>query len=890
MKIPSGLKGLLDIVPDMVCFAGSDGYFKYLNHEWEKVLGYTVEELLSRPLFEFIHPEDLEGTRKEIERQLKGEMILDFENRYRSKDGSYKILQWRATPAEGRTLFAVARDITERKRAEEVLRESEEKYRFLAENMFDIVWTVDRDFRTTFVSPSIEYVLGFTVEERKAQALEEMITPESLQHIQMMLLQELERDKDGVSDPGRSVSIEVEYYRKDGSTVWMENRVKALRDRAGEIVGMHGISMDITERKKAEETLREREERLKTIIEANKDAMIVINNKGSITLFNPAAEKMFDRRAADILGQSVSCLMPDAYRSQHTKDVESFFSTGLPNSVIGQTIEVPAERASGEEFPIEITLSWGGSGEKAFVVGVIREITERKMAEEELKNSEMRFRNLIEGSIQGILIHRNHKPLFVNQTWASIHGYAPKEILMMDSVLPLIAPADRERMVEYKEARMRGEHAPSNYEYHGIRKDGSRVWLENRAMTVMWDGEPAVQTIIIDITKRKQLESQLRQSQKLESIGNLAGGIAHDFNNILSSIIGYTELALDEAEKGSPLEDNLQEVYTAGKRARDLVKQILAFARQSNEERKPIQVDTIAKEALKLIRSTTPATIEIRENIESRSLIFGNPSQVHQLFLNLCTNAAQAMEDTGGILEVGLTDVEQNDRSPLPELGLKSGDYIKLAVSDTGPGIAPDIIDHIFEPYFTTKGVGEGTGMGLALAHGIVESYGGKIAVDSELGKGTVFSIYLPTTKSREDYRPYAEEKLPAGNERILFVDDELPIAKMGGKLLEGLGYRVTVRTASVEALELFRAKPDDFDLVITDMTMPNITGDELAMELIAVRSDIPIILCTGYSKKMADETAAMIGIKAFAYKPIVKADLAKTVRNVLNKARKVAD
>ena len=390
----------------------------------------------------------------------------------------------------------------------------------------------------------------------------------------------------------------------------------------------------------------------------------------------------------------------------------------------------------------------------------------------------------------------------------------------------------------------------------------------------------------MDITERKELEHRLQQSQKLESIGNLAGGIAHDFNNILSSIIGFTELALDDAVKGTPQEENLQEVFTAGKRARDLVKQILAFARQSDEERKPIRMDSVAKEVLMLIRSTIPATIEIKEDLDCQSLIMGNPSQVHQLYMNLCTNAAQAMEDIGGILEIALKDMEINEQSKLPLSELKPGSYIRLTVSDTGPGISADIIGHIFEPYFTTKGIGKGTGMGLALVHGIAESYGGKITVESELGTGTVFSIYLPITKKREDYQLYTKKSLPFGTERILFVDDELPIAKMGSRILERLGYQVTIRTSSIEALELFRTKSDDFDLVITDMTMPNMTGDELAIQLIAFRSDIPIILCTGYSIKITEKEAAKIGIKAFAYKPVVTADLAKIVRQVLDKAQ----
>ncbi len=390
--------------------------------------------------------------------------------------------------------------------------------------------------------------------------------------------------------------------------------------------------------------------------------------------------------------------------------------------------------------------------------------------------------------------------------------------------------------------------------------------------------------------EREKLQEQLNQAQKMESIGNLAGGIAHDFNNILSSIIGYTELALDEVEKDTSIEDDLQEVYHAGNRARDLVKQILTFARQSDEKLKPIQIDIIVQEVLKFIRASIPTTIEIKQNIESESLIMGSSTQAHQILMNLCTNAAYAMENEGGTLEVNLQDITV-DRSTNWELpGLKFGDYIEMKVSDTGTGIQPEILKNIFDPYFTTKGPGEGTGMGLAMVHGIVDSYGGKIMVDSILGKGTVFTIYLPIARKRGDHRAYESGALPSGTERVLFVDDEASIAKMGGQILERLGYRVNVRTSSVDALELFRSKPDDFDLVISDMTMPTMTGDKLAMELIASRSDIPVILCTGYSKKISDEIASNIGIKAFAYKPIVKADLAKTVRKVLDEAKGASD
>ena len=392
--------------------------------------------------------------------------------------------------------------------------------------------------------------------------------------------------------------------------------------------------------------------------------------------------------------------------------------------------------------------------------------------------------------------------------------------------------------------------------------------------------------MVEDITEKLELENQLRQAQKMESIGNLAGGIAHDFNNILSSIIGFTELALDGATKGSNLEDNLQEVYTAGKRAKDLVSQILAFARQTNEEVKPVNIGKIVIESLRLIRSSIPSNIEIIKKIDSDSLVVGNPTTLQQVLMNLATNAADAMEDNGGILEVAASDVVVDQSFATKHNLLGPGDHVKITVSDTGIGIAPEKIELIFEPYYTTKEPGKGTGLGLASAHGSVKKYGGTIMLESEPGKGSIFTILLPVTRRQEVIHPYQPEVLPHGTERILFVDDELPIVKMGQQALERLGYNVTTRTSSVEALELFQAKPDAFDLVVTDMTMPNLTGDKLTIELMKIRPDIPVILCTGYSKKISDDSAAAIGIMAFAYKPIVKADLAKIVRKVLDEAK----
>ncbi len=384
--------------------------------------------------------------------------------------------------------------------------------------------------------------------------------------------------------------------------------------------------------------------------------------------------------------------------------------------------------------------------------------------------------------------------------------------------------------------------------------------------------------------EKKELEQHLWQTQKMEAIGTLAGGIAHDFNNILGIIGGYTELALVEAGKGSRGERCLKEVVRASSRARDLVQQILTFSRQSGNERKPLQLSLTVKEVMKMLRATLPSTIAIRYHISTGlPAVLADPIQIHQVLMNLCTNAHHAMQEKGGTLEVTLSEAVIDREKEVPKVNLPSGKYQLLRVQDTGHGIPVDLLERVFDPFFTTKGLGKGTGLGLSVVHGIVKNHDGAVAIKSNVGEGTTIDVYFPSLEetARDDSLEFV--KLPEGTERILLVDDESAIVAMAQQMLESLGYQVTARTSSVEALAAFHATPEKYDLVITDMTMPSMTGIDLAREILAVRSDMPIILCTGFSETVQEDKAKALGIREFVMKPVARHELARIIRSVLS-------
>jgi CheY-like chemotaxis protein/two-component sensor histidine kinase len=370
----------------------------------------------------------------------------------------------------------------------------------------------------------------------------------------------------------------------------------------------------------------------------------------------------------------------------------------------------------------------------------------------------------------------------------------------------------------------------------------------------------------------------------MEAIGTLAGGIAHDFNNILGAIMGYTEMTVLTIPKESKAGETLEEVLKATHRAKELVKQIINFSRQSKEERIPTKLSFIIKEVSKLIRASLPATVELHQEFTTENdAIVADPIQIHQVLMNLCTNAHHAMDKNGGVIEVSLKAVDLDAKNAFQYPNLKPGSYVELTISDTGQGMDQYTLERIFDPYFTTKEKGMGTGLGLAAVHSIIKSHGGAINVESSPGEGSKFKIYFPLVEMEATSVIDVSELYPIGNERVLFVDDEEPLVDLAHRLLSHLGYDVTALTSSVKALEVFREKPYNYDLIITDQTMPGLTGEMLSREIMGIRSDIPMILCSGFSEDIKEEQLKNIGIKAFIMKPLVLKDIAQTIRLVLD-------
>lgn len=625
---------------------------------------------------------------------------------------------------------------------------------------------------------------------------------------------------------------------------------------------------------KVDAMLRESEKRFRVISEAIpvaiavsrvSDDVIVYGNESASLLLGLPAWKLPGRKMMDFYDPSDRQQLLDRLASQSR--VKDFAIRG--------------RKADGSSFGAMLHIEPLTFNNEECLLSTLHDTTDRQQAERE----RMRLITAIEQCAEAIIITDSRWVVqYVNPAFERISGYARAEIFGRRLS---ILKSDQHSESFYKEIRQTLRQGDI-WTGHLFNKKKDGHWYEAEvSATPIRDGSDAIINFVFihrDVTHEAKLERQLQQAQKLEAIGTLAGGIAHDFNNILMAIMGFTEIALCKVGHQDEVKVDLEQALQACNRAKDLISQILTFCRRGEQERKPVLVSYIVREALKLLRASLPSTIEIRERISGEALIvLADPTQIYQLVMNLCNNAFHAMRtQEAGRLEVGMEKVliDPLSRPDVPEI--EDGEYVRIKVSDTGHGMSPEILERIFDPYFTTKEKDEGTGLGLAVVRGIVMSMGGMVTVYSKPGSGAAFNVYLPLADQCLPEKTAGITPLPTGHEHILLVDDEKIVVDMATAMLESLGYEVNGQTSSLEALELFRSRPDRYDLVITDLTMPRMTGKTLAQELLKIRPDIPIIMCTGYSRSITKEMMKLLNIREFILKPVMMRDLALVLRQVL--------
>ncbi len=782
-------------------------------------------------------------------------------------------------------MVGVSFDVTEKKRMEEVLRESEERFRFLAESIPHFVWSARPDGFSDYHNKRFLEYLGKSGGEMQGYILPSILYPDDVDR-------SLAAWK-GAVESGTEYRIEHRIRRaSDGQYRWFLGHAVPLRDRSGKIVRWYGTCTDIDDRKRAEDALR----RYELLSENTRDIILFMQRDGQILAANAAAVNAYGYSREELLALNIHDLRPVETRHLIADQMAEADARGI-------LFETLHWRKDGSTFPVEVSSRGTNIGGMRTLISVVRDITERRRMEQELRKSrdelEERVRErtaelkqqaeLLDVARDAIVLERMDGTILLwSDGAAEMYGWSKEEALgkTMRHLLRTEYPLPRHEIVSklIRDSRWEGELTHT-------RKDGQKIKILSR-WTLKRDrlGNPeSIMIINHDITERLKLEEQLRRAQKLEALGTLAGGIAHDFNNLLQPILINTELALLDVKTGNlPSPESLRLAKEGAKRGAELVKQIITFSRQKEHPRKPIEIIPIIKEAIKFLKSIIPKTIEIRDHIDMKSaIILADPTQIHQVLMNLGNNAIHAMPDKGGVLEIGL-DRRDVDEGITARQGLKPGPYLQLTVKDNGCGMDPKVRDKAFDPFFTTKGLGKGTGLGLSVVHGIVKRYDGEIHLESEVGVGTTVSVFLPLIiQGYWEDENVSQGPIPTGKENILLVDDEEVQVRTIQTMLERLGYRVISTTDPQEGLEMFRSRPKAFDLVITDQVMPSLPGDKLAQECLRIRGDIRIILCTGFSEMIDEEGARAVGICDLIMKPFAVRDIADMIRRCLGEAAK---
>ena len=844
-----------------------------VNDSYCSMSGYSRDELLTMRISDLEANESPEMVDTHMQKVV-AQSSDRFESKHRRKDGTVFDIEVsvQSRTKEGGRRVCFLRDITEPKRAERALIDSERKWRNILVNTPQVGITLDPQARIVFANAHFLKLTGWKEREVIGRDWFDLFIPENIrQEVRRVYTNVMsQKDTHGFSTYENEIVIKSGELR---NVAWSNVLTK---DTQGNILDVTCLGIDLTERRLAEIALRESEAKYRLLVENQTDMLVKVDLEGRFLFVSPSYCRMFGKKEEELLDQEFMPFVHEEDRDSTAKAMEAFYSPPYTGNV-----ELRALTKDGWRW-----LAWAGmavlesDGSVKEIIGVGRDISDRKRAEEAMRESEAKYRSIMEAMDDETYICSSDFQIeYMNPAMKNKIGYDAtgrfcyKEIHGLDEKCPWCI---HEKVMKGETIKVERVNP----------KDGKTYHVSNSPIFHP-DGSVSKLTVFRDITEIKKMESRIQQAQKMEAIGNLAGGIAHDFNNILFPIIGMAELLLEDLSPHSLEYENAKEILKAGKRGSDLVKQILAFSRQSEHKVIPVRIQSILKEILKLVRSTIPSNIEISEDTQTKcGLVMVDPTQLHQIVMNLITNAYHAVEEAGGKISVQLREVALSD-DDLLQTSLEPGQYAMLTVSDTGCGIDPAIMDRIFEPYFTTKEQGKGTGLGLAVVYGIVKSYKGNIKVYSEVGKGTTFDVYLPLKEESCEASPVEKvESYRTGDERILLVDDEVPIVQLEKQILERLGYQVTPRTSSLDALETFRAAQDAFDLVVTDMTMPNMTGDRLAEKLIAIRPDIPVIICTGFSEKINEEKAVNMGIKGFLMKPIIKSEMAQMIRKVLDEAK----
>ncbi len=763
------------------------------------------------------------------------------------------------------------RDVTKEKEIEKALRESELYSRTILESIQAGVLVIDADTHTIVdANPMAALMIGTSKENIVGRLCSDFIC------------------RDGVSScpitgHGQTIdSSEWTLLAADGRKIEILRTVAPITLESRVLLLENFVS--ISEQKRTEKELRESEARIRALFDATTDSAILMDTGGKVLALNYVAAQRRGRSPDEMVGKSIYAFLPPEAADLRKAEIEKVIRNGESVSF--------SEDREGRSFMLRIFPIFDTGAQVVQLASFSRDITEQKEAERERYERQQLFKTLAENAPMGISLMRTDFSFeYLNPGFSEMFGYTvedlPDKPAWFDKAYP--NPLKREERISQWKEHLRDRSSAGDSLEMTLRvrcKDGRDKIICLRSV-IMDDGRQLV--TYQDITEQRKLEAQVRQAQKLQAIGTLAGGIAHDFNNILMPIIGYTEMAMDDIANDSQLHRNLERVLQSGHRARELVRQILAFSRQSEEDKRPVRISLIVKEILHLLRAALPPNIEIRTSIAPEAAtgtVLADPTQIHQIIMNLCTNAAHAMRGKGGLLEIGLAGVDhgiEDGGEWNPDL--KPGRYLKLFVADTGHGMSRDILERIFDPYFTTKEQGEGTGLGLSVAYGIVHSHGGRIYAHSEPGNGSSFDVFLPRIEMAAEPGSGRSRRIPGGTGCILFVDDEAVIAEMAQQMLGNLGYRVVAETSSTEALETFRSSPERFDLLITDLAMPGMTGTELTKELHAVRPGLPVILCTGFSESLSRDNAAASGIREFVMKPIIRRELAEAIRRALEPA-----